>query len=131
MACTTISPKAGPTITLVRNATMPVTFRAYRLSGGAAYQLIADDITVELVISARVGANVVPILSYSSADTTQVTLDPLDNGNFTVLFDDSMFTDLPNKSYFYAIWGYTDGEPFPIALPAQLSIVDSIGPTPP
>lgn len=131
MACATITPQPGPALTLVRGATMPVTFKAYRLTNGAAYPLIADDVTVELVISNRIGHTAVPVLTYSSAAPSEITLDPADNGNFTVLFDDSMFASLPNKQYFYAIWGYVSGEPFPIALPAVLSIVDSIGPAAP
>jgi hypothetical protein len=131
MACVTLTPQPGPDLTLVRGATMPVTFKAYRLTNGAAYPLIADDITVELVISNRTGMTAPVILTYSSTDSSQIAIAPADDGTFTVLFDDSMFADLPNKQYFYAIWGYLDGEPFPIALPAKVNIVESIGPTTP
>lgn len=127
MSCTSRL-NAGPTVTLVRNTISSQRFRAFKLPNSQPFHFITENIPVRFVVSTRTGVTAPFTLDLSSAVPGEIDIDPADDGSFVVNFPPAIFNSLPNDSYYYAIYGHINGEPFSISMPAKLAIVVSIGP---
>ena len=131
MSCTAIGePVAGPSLVIWRGAKGERRWRAQL--GTARYKLRDNGVRVRLVISDSTGLNAEIVATLDSANPDEILIDATPNDDyFTTYFAPALFDSLPLGSYLYAIWAYdADDEPWPLTLPATLTISESIGPPP-